>query len=491
MLCFFVFMNWSLLIAYTLVLLYLLTIIAIMFNIVLENRNPVRTLAWIGVLLFIPFLGLIFYLYFGVNYRKVKMFSMKGLGDMKWLQYMSEDQKQRIKKTELLEKEDMEEVRKLMTLLLNNSKALLTRYNKVEILNNGEATFPAIFTALCTARKYIHLEYYILEKGELMNRLTEILIAKAKAGVEVRIIYDDVGSWSLPKKWIQEMKAAGIQIYPFLPVRFHKVANKANYRNHRKIIIVDGETAFVGGLNFADRYLKGVPGIGIWRDTHLKVKGEVATSLQIVFLIDWYFVRQELLLDKEEYLPYIREDGNVITQVVSSGPDSDWASIQQAYFTMINMARKYVFISTPYFMPGETTLNCIKAAAMGGVEVRILLPHKSDSYLTNWCSRSFVEELLEAGVKVYWYRKGINHSKVIVVDGIVASVGTANVDMRSFDQNFEVNLIVYERNFARQVAACFMDDLKNSEEESMHRWKFRNKQDKVRESVARLFAPLL
>lgn len=287
------------------------------------------------------------------------------------------------------------------------------------------------------------------------------------------------------------MREAGIQIYPFLPVRFHKIASNANYRNHRKIIVIDGETAFVGGLNFADRYLNGVPGIGEWRDTHLKVRGEVATSLQTVFLIDWYFVRQELLLNREEYLPYVREEGNVITQVVSCGPDSDWASIQQAYFTLINMAKKYVFISTPYFMPGETTLNCIKAAAMGGVDVRILLPHRTDSWLTHWCSRSFVEELLAAGVKVYWYQKGINHSKVIVVDGIVASVGTANVDMRSFEQNFEVNLIVYDRNFARDIAASFMDDLKESREESMHRWKFRSDKDKVRESVARLFAPLL
>lgn len=484
-------MSWSLVIIYLLVILYFVTIITIIVNIILENRNPVRTLAWMGVLLLIPLFGIIFYLYFGVNYRKRKMFSMKGLGDMKWLQYMSEDQKQRIQKSELLKKEDMKEVKKLMTLLLNNSKALLTRYNKVEILNNGAETFPAIFTALSKARKFIHLEYYIIQPGKLMERLQELLIEKAKSGVEVRVIYDDVGCWGFPKKCIQEMKAAGIQIYSFLPVRFHQIADKANYRNHRKIIVIDGEVGFVGGLNFADRYMDGIPEIGIWRDTHLKVKGEVVTSLQIVFLIDWYFVRQELLLDKAEYMPDKKEDGNVIIQTVSSGPDSDWASIQQAYFTLINMAKKYVFISTPYFMPGETTLNCIKAAAMGGIDVRILLPHRSDSYLTHWCNRSFVEELMEAGVKVYWYQKGINHSKIIVVDGIVASVGTANVDMRSFEQNFEVNLIMYDRNTARNVASGFLRDLKDSREESMHRWKFRPKREKLQESVARLFAPLL
>lgn len=484
-------MNWSVAIPYLLVVLYLFTVLIVAFNVVLENRNPVRTLAWVSVLLLLPFLGIVFYLYFGINYRKSKMFSMKGLGDMKWLQYMSEDQKQRLKKAEFLRKEDLKEVRKLMTLLLNNSKALLTRYNKVDILNNGHETFPAIFSALAKAKRFIHLEYYIIETGELADRLKEMLIEKARKGVEVRIIYDDVGCWSLSKGYIREMRAAGIQIYPFLPVRFHRIADKANYRNHRKIIVIDGDTAFVGGLNFADRYMNGIPGIGMWRDTHLRVKGEAVTSLQIVFLIDWYFVRQELLLNKEDYMPYKKADGNVIVQTVASGPDSDWASIQQAYFTMINMARKYVFISTPYFMPGETTLNCIKAAAMGGIDVRILLPHKSDSRLTHWCSRSYVEELLEAGVRVYWYQKGINHSKVMVVDGIVASAGTANMDMRSFDENFEVNLILYDRNAAKNLAAAFVEDMKDSVEESLHRWKFRPKRQKVRESVARLFAPLL
>ena len=325
----------------------------------------------------------------------------------------------------------------------------------------------------------------------MATRLKEILLQKAAEGVEVRVIYDDVGSWSLSKSYLRELREAGIQIFPFLPVRFHHFANKANYRNHRKIAVIDGEVGFVGGLNIADRYMDGVAEIGVWRDTHLRVVGEVVTSLQVIFLIDWYFVRRELLLDKDEYLPYVRTEGNVVVQAVTSGPDSDWASIQQAYFTLINMAKKYVFISTPYFMPGETTLNCLKTAAMSGVDVRILLPHKSDSWLTHWCTRSFAEELLEAGVRIYWYQKGINHSKVIVVDGIVASVGTANMDLRSFEQNFEVSLIIYDREVVKRLAADFIEDLKVSSEGTIQRWKFRPKRNKVRESIARLFAPVL
>lgn len=484
-------MSWLQLAIYVLIALYILTVISVIINVILENRNPVRTLAWIIVLVAVPFIGFLFYLYFGINYRKIKMFSMKGLGDMKWLQYMSEDQKQLIKKSEFLHKRETVEVRKLMTLLLNNSKALLTRFNKVEVLNNGEETFPAIFEALQNAKRFIHLEYYIIEMGRLTSRLKELLIEKAKAGVEVRVIYDDVGSWGLTRDFLRELRNAGIQIYPFLPVRFHQFANKANYRNHRKIAVIDGEVGFVGGLNFADRYVDGVPEIGVWRDTHLKVQGEAVTSLQVIFLIDWYFVRQELLLDKNEYLPYIQADGDMLVQAVTSGPDSDWASIQQAYFTLINMAKRYVFISTPYFMPGETTLNSLKTAAMSGVDVRIMLPHKSDSLLTYWCSRSFVEELLEAGVKVYWYQKGINHSKVIIVDGIVSSVGTANMDIRSFEQNFEVSLILYDRETTKKLAGDFLKDLQSSSEVVIQRWKFRSKREKAYESVARLFAPVL
>ena len=484
-------MTWLQIFIYIGVALYLLTVASVIFNVILENRNPVRTLAWIIVLVAMPFAGFLFYLFFGVNYRKIKMFSRKGLGDMKWLQYMSEDQKQLIKKSEFLQRRNTVEVRKLMTLLLNNSKALLTRYNTLTVLDNGSETFPALFEALRSARKFIHLEYYILAEGRLLSELEEILLQKAAEGVEVRIIYDDVGSWSLSKHFIRRLRQAGIRVYPFLPVRYHQFARKANYRNHRKIAVIDGRVGFVGGLNIADRYVDGVPGIGVWRDTHLRVEGEAVTSLQVVFLADWYFVCQELLLNKNEYMPYLQAEGNVVMQTVASGPDSDWASIQQAYFTLINMAKRYVFISTPYFMPGETTLNSLKTAAMSGVDVRILLPHKSDSRLTYWCSRSYVEELLEAGVKIYWYKKGINHSKVIVADGQVASVGSANMDLRSFEQNFEVNMIIYDREVVKKLAADFAEDLEAADEVSIQYWKFRPKRERVYESVARLFAPLL
>nr|MDE7074357.1 PLDc N-terminal domain-containing protein [Odoribacter sp.] len=257
-------MSWLEITIYLFVAVYLLTVASVVFNVILENRNPVRTLAWIIVLIMLPLVGFVFYLYFGVNYRKIKMFSMKGLGDMKWLRYMSEDQKQLLRKSEYLRHNETAEVRKLMTLLLNNSKALLTRFNRIGILNNGDATFPALFEALEQARRFIHLEYYILQEGRLTARLQEILLRKAAEGVEIRVIYDHVGSWGLSRDFIRTLRKAGVQIYPFLPVRFGQFARKANYRNHRKIAVIDGKMGFVGGLNIDDSYLDGLPGIGIW-----------------------------------------------------------------------------------------------------------------------------------------------------------------------------------------------------------------------------------
>ncbi|MFT5750391.1 MAG: cardiolipin synthase, partial [Ancylomarina sp.] len=265
--------------------IYTLTIVFTLIVVILENRSPQKTISWILVLILLPIIGLISYLVFGQSYRKQKMFSLKGLGDLKWLQILSQDQKGKLEKNKFLKNERIHEKKNVMTLLLNNSKAILTGQNRVKILNDGEETFKEIYNALRKANEHIHLEYYIIEDGELASELLEILIERANAGVEVRIIYDGVGSWKLSQEYIDSLREAGVKIHAFLPVRFPILTSRINYRNHRKIIIIDGKTAFVGGLNFADRYKNGIPNIGAWRDTHLKIVGEAASSLQIVFLI--------------------------------------------------------------------------------------------------------------------------------------------------------------------------------------------------------------
>lgn len=470
--------------------LYVITVLLTVVLVILENRSPFKTISWVLVLVFLPVVGFVIYFFFGQNYRKQKMFSLKGLGDLKWLQIMSQDQKLRLEKSRFLENEKIHEKKNVMTLLLNNSKALLTSNNKVEILNNGDATFPAIFEAMEQAKDHIHIEYYIIEEGVLAQKLQDILVRKSREGVEVRVIYDDVGSWKLSKKYIHTLREAGIQIYSFLPVRFPWFTSKVNYRNHRKIVVIDGETAFVGGLNFADRYINGSPQVGPWRDTHLKISGEAATSLQIVFLTDWYFVRQEVLLDSK-YIPYHRAKEECVLQITASGADSDWASIMQAYFSSITSAKENVYISTPYFMPNGSILMALKTAAMSGVDVRVLIPSKSDSWLTYLGTLSFVEELLEAGIRVFFYRAGFNHSKIMMVDGIISMVGTANMDIRSFEQNFEVNALVYDQGITLALRNQFLQDLKGSNEILLESWKQRSQFQRMKESMVRLFTPLL
>ncbi len=470
---------------------YGIIIIFVVIIIVLENRSPLKTIAWILVLILIPILGFILYLFFGQNYRKQKMFSRKGLGDLKWLELMSEDQKQKLAKEEILSEMELSKYKHIMTLLLNNSKALISTHNKVNILHNGDHTFNEIFEAVKNAKYHVHFEYYIIEEGELTTRLFALLKDKAKEGVEVRIIYDGVGSMKLSRKSIKDLKEAGIKLYCFLPVTFPYLTHKANYRNHRKIIVVDGKVSFVGGLNFADRYKYGVKELGIWRDTHLRIEGEGASLLQIVFLIDWYFVSQELLLQKTHYIPAHYVEDKCLLQIASSGADSDWATIQQAYFSAISGARKYVYISTPYFMPGPSMLMALKTASMSGVDVKILIPSRSDSFFSLWCSMSYVQELLDAGIKVYLYKKGFNHSKIMMIDDSVSTVGTANMDNRSFEQNFEVNAILYNEELTKELVEYFNKDIEDSEELNTIDWMTRSKTRKILESFTRLFSPLL
>ncbi|MFV0379028.1 MAG: cardiolipin synthase [Mangrovibacterium sp.] len=470
--------------------LYLLTVIFIAILIVLENRSPLKTISWILVLVLLPFAGIVFYLFFGQEYRKKKMFSRKGLDRLEHLRKMTQNQLGQIPETTTGYSEAILSKKHLMSLALNNSNALLTNNNKLEILTNGDKAFPSIFKALEEARHHIHIEFYIVENDTIGNQLREILVRKASEGVEVRFIYDDVGSWALPKKYINSLREAGVQIDCFMKVRFPHLTSQANYRNHRKIVVVDGQTAFVGGLNIADRYLYGIKNLGIWRDTHLMLKGGAATMLQVVFMADWYFVSKEIL-HGPEYFPPLKEGSGKLVQIATSGPDSDWESISQIYFSSIASARERVYLATPYLIPTPEILNALKVAAMGGVDVRILLPQESDAITPKWSTRSFVSELLEARVKIYFYQPGFLHSKTVVVDGVFSSVGTANMDFRSLETNFEVNALIYNEEIAREMELQFMEDLKQSRQIIAGEWEQRPRIEKAKESFARLLSPML
>jgi cardiolipin synthase A/B len=470
--------------------LYLLTIIFVCLMIVFENRSPVKTLSWVMVVLLVPIIGIIFYIFFGQNYRKQKIFSKKSVLDLEQLSNYAAIQVNTLPERMALESEKVREKEHLIKLMLNNNKSALTEFNKIDLLIDGTSTFPAMLEAIEEARSFINMEFYRFESDILGMKFWEALIRKAENGVKVRIIYDDVGSWSLSNKIIRQMRKSGVEIYPFMPVQFPWLTSKINFRNHRKILVADGIKGFVGGLNIADKYLHGLKDIGKWRDTHLLVKGETVAALNSVFMVDWYFVSDILLTDEPRHFEVESVPDRCWIQVASSGPDSDWANIMQVYFSAIATAKESIYISTPYFSPDESVLNAMKTASLSGVDVQVILPGKSDSIVAYWNTRSYIEELLEAGIKIFLYNEGFNHSKYILVDNVFASVGSANVDMRSFDLNFEIAALIYDESFAKKLFEVFKSDILRSKRVIPEEWARRKRISKYKESLSRILGPL-
>ncbi len=469
---------------------YVLTVITITIIVISQNRSPHKTMSWILILILFPIVGIVFYLFLGQNYRKQKIFSRKGLVDFIKFEELSAKQLSDLARKTYIHNRYIKDKTKIVKLLLQNSKAILTHINRAQILNNGRDTFRTMFDEIRKAKHHIHLEYYILFSDNVGQELGQILVEKVNQGVKVKVIYDHVGSWELRNTFIKNLEKQGIEFGCFMPVRFPFLTGKINYRNHRKITIVDGKVGFVGGINIADHYIHGKPKIPFWRDTHLMLEGESVNALQIIFATDWFFLKKELL-DSPDYFPKPLIDNNTLIQIVASGPDSDWASIMQAYFSSITLARKNVYISSPYLLPNESILTALKTAALSGIDVKILIPGYNDSHIVYYATLSFVKELIEAGIEVYFYRKGFNHSKIIMVDNAFCSIGTANMDYRSFSQNFEVNALIYDPVITSELTYWFLEDLKDSELIHYHEWIKRPVLDKFKANLARIASPFL
>ncbi len=465
------------------IVLYAYTLLSTISVLLLENRNPTKSLSWVLVLLFLPLIGLFFYLIFGQNLRKQKIISKKSI---------------RIPANRLHKPFDINNADEniidnnqlnLIKLLYKNSDATAYTNNKIEILSDGKKTFDAMFAAIRNAKSHIHVEFFIFGNDKISNELREILIQKAQEGVRVRMIYDFWGSIFLSRMYLQSLRDAGVFIRPFLPLRLRFGRSKINYRNHRKILIVDGEIGFTGGLNIADRYRFG-NSLGHWRDTFVRFEGPAVHGLQQLFLTDWYFVERKII-DDDKYYPSSRKFRNNIVQIVSSGPDTDWEAIMQGIASAIMSATQYVYIHTPYFIPNDVIDSCMQISAMSGVDVRLMIPNHSDSKLSDACTSSYLGKVLEAGIKVYKYKKGFLHSKAIVIDGFISIVGSANLDERSFNQNFEVNAFIYDSKTAETLTNLFERDMKNCVELTLETWTNRKRRQKLKESFARLFSPLM
>ena len=434
------------------IVLYVAVIVGIMLTVLMDNRQPAKTIAWVLVLLFVPVVGIVLYIFFGQNTRKMKLISGRSL-----------DQLSKRSMLEFVEQRNLrmpEYFSSLVRLFTNQSLSLPFKDNAVEFYTDGYQFFPALLQAIKGATNHIHLDTYIIADDPLGRLVSDALIAKAREGVEVRLIYDDVGCWRVPERFFDRMRQAGVKVRSFMPVRFPAFTSKVNYRNHRKVCVIDGTQGFIGGMNIALRYVKGLHGGTLpWRDTHMRLRGSVVYALQRAFLVDWYFVDRTLINDHRYYPPmpwHISNDS--LAQVVTSSPIAQWPDIMQGYVRILLEAKRYVYMETPYFLPTEPVMFAMRTAALAGVDVRLLIPRRSDAWLIQLASMSYVTETLEAGVKVRLYEKGFNHSKLLVADDQISTCGSTNIDFRSFENNFEANVFFYDRQTALRIKDIYMRD---------------------------------
>ncbi|CAM4268268.1 cardiolipin synthase [Zobellia nedashkovskayae] len=473
-------------------IIYFSLALFLVVRLLLYGIRPTKTLGWLLAIFTIPVGGMLFYYVLGRNRRKNKFYRLKKTEEITAYLKTVKDYYDDIDDDEdLTIPAPIKSHIKLVKLIAKNSNFLPSQGNELTVLKDGPVTFEAIFEAMESAKKFIHIQYYIFEEGELADRFLSILQKKRKEGVEVRFLYDGLGSNTLSKTYINHLKKLGIEVYGFLPIRFKRLLSSINYRNHRKIVVVDGLTAFTGGINVSDKYLNGDPVLGTWHDMHLRLRGPVVSSLQAVFAMDWNFASGKDDILTLGYFSAIPEIGKSIVQTVSSGPDSDFPSVHQLYFSLINSAKKYVYIVNPYIIPGEAIMEALQVAALGGVDVRILLSSNSDSFLVKWSVQSYFENFLEAGIKIYLYPDGFLHSKVMFSDDQLTTIGTANLDVRSFEQNYEVNILAYDKELTEQLKHDFLKDCKISQQMDYHEFKKRPKLDRLKEGFAKVFSPVL
>lgn len=457
-----------------------------------QRKDPKSVWAWLLVMYFIPIAGFILYLLIGLDMNKSRMFRTKEIADE--LNSSIRKQEETIFKNEFKpEDEEMKEYSDLILYNLESEDSMYTGNNEVEIFTDGNEKFDALIREIEKAEEYVHIQYYIIKSDELFDRIMEVLIKKAGEGVDVRIVYDSMGCRSLKKRDIKRLKESGVKLAEFFPAFLKKLHLRINYRNHRKIVVIDGKKAFVGGFNIGREYIGLDPKFGYWRDTHLMITGGAVLGLGIRFILDWNYASGENLFKTDKYFKKASEigGGHDGIQIISSGPDSKNQNIRNNYVRLINKARNNIYIQSPYFIPDDVVLDSLKIAAMSGIDVRVMIPCKPDHPFVYWATYSYVRDLLDAGAKCYTYDNGFLHSKGMVIDGKVSCYGTANMDIRSFKLNFEVNAVIYSKQTAARFEEIFMKDLNNSTQITTYLYQNRPLIIRIKEQVSRLLSPLL
>jgi len=476
-------------------IVYILLVILVIFRVLYDTRSSTKALAYILFIVFLPIIGIVFYFSVGVNYRKRKLYSKKIVEDeslRKHIKNKMNTYSEAVSKSGLIPQKS----KTLIEFTRRAGYSPLTANNDIKLLINGEEKFPELLKELEQAKLHIHIEYYIYEDDITGNQVADLLIKKAKEGVEVRFMYDDFGSHGLGKSFIKKLKDAGVQTAPFYKIKWYAFANRLNYRNHRKIIVIDGIVGFVGGINMSDKYRNDLNKENhlFWRDTHLIIKGQATAYLQYLFMGDWNFCSTTPFQYSETYfIDKTKQEiiSNEVVQIAASGPDSKQPVIFYSLLEAISSAKKNIYITSPYFIPDESLMDALLIAIQGGLDVKIIIPGESDSKIVNAAASAYYTELLEVGAEIYKYNKGFVHAKTMVIDDDLAIVGSANMDYRSFDLNFEVNALVYSKNIAAQLTEAFNHDLEGSQQIDAETWLNRPKYVHLWERVVRLLSPFL
>ncbi|MCE5091048.1 cardiolipin synthase [Staphylococcus devriesei] len=486
------FSHSSLLINIILIVAFLLNLIFAFVIIFMERRSAGSIWAWLLVLVFLPVIGFMLYLLLGRQIQRDQIFKLKK-EDCKGLEMIVDEQ------IEALESDDFSKgnhqivkFKEMVRMLLFNNAAFLTTDNNIKIFTDGNAKFNSLIEDIKNAQDYIHIQYYIFKSDNLGRRILAALEKKLDEGLEVKMLYDDMGSRLLRKKDLKRFREKGAHVESFFPSKLPLINLRMNNRNHRKIVIIDGKIGYVGGFNVGDEYLGQDKKFGYWRDTHLRLEGDSVNALELRFILDWNSQSSRDFIEyNERYFPDVDSGGTIGVQIASSGPDEEWEQIKYGYLKMISSAKHSIYIQSPYFIPDQAFLDAIKIAALGGVEVNLMIPNMPDHPFVYWATLKNAASLLEAGVKIYKYDNGFLHSKTLIIDDEIATVGTTNMDNRSFTLNFEVNAFIYDEDIAWQLKQAFIDDMKVSYRLTQELYNQRSTWVKFKEGISQLLSPIL
>lgn len=443
--------------------------------VITENRHPANAWAWILLLLFVPFIGLIIYFLFGTRASRFPLISTTD-----WY---------KLKARSLPQCATQVPEYPLVKLLYSTNTAYPIAGNATRLYTTFSTLWEDMQTDIAAARHSVHFQFFKFEDDQVGQQVSDLLIRKAQEGVEVRVLYDAAANWLVPPRFFRRLKENGVSVEPFNRI-FPFLTPFSNYRNHRKVVVIDGRIGYLGGMNIAERYKKGVHG-GIWRDTHLRIAGPAVSELQTTFLMDWHFAAKRLL-DDAAYYPPIAPQGNSLIQIASANPSDPWRVMNQSLTMLVARSNRYVYLQSPYFLPTESLMNALCSAAQAGIDVRLMLPVRGDKgIIVPKASCSFYERALRAGVRIYLYKNGYLHAKTAVSDDTIASIGSTNIDPRSLRLSFEINAFIYDNLVAKEQRRIFLEDTRFCQELDLATWQHRSRLERLKESLARLFMPIL